>query len=304
MVLRLGIIGMSDGNGHPYSWSAICNGYNPTVMASCGFPAIPDYLKAQRFPEDFISDVAVTHIWTQDASRSRHIADAAYVETVVNHFTDMIGEVDGILLARDDAETHYEFAAPFLKADLPVYIDKPLALSRVEADAIFGCRQYSGQIFSCSALRYAKELALTPETQKSIGRIRYIQASVPKTWDKYAIHVIEPILNIVGTEAKFVGATARNFHGIESVVAEFENGLLINIVAFGKVPAPISIKIYGENRSIDLVFQDSFNAFKQALIEFSNSIIQKDIKISDFEMMRVVDFLESGRKCLRAERSF
>lgn len=304
MVLRLGLIGMSNGNGHPYSWSAICNGYNSAVMASCGFPAIPDYLKAQRFPEDFISDVAVTHIWTQDAGRSRHIADAAYVETVVNHFTDMIGQVDGILLARDDAETHYEFAAPFLEAGLPVYIDKPLALSRAEAEALFGCRQYPGQIFSCSALRYAKELELTPEAQKSIGRIRFVQASVPKSWDKYAVHVIEPILNIIGTETKFVGVTARNFHGIESVSAEFENNLFINIIAFGQVPSQITIKLYGDEGNIDLVFYDSFNAFKRALIEFSNSVLKRGVGISDSEMIRVVDFIESGRKCLQDERSY
>ena len=31
--IRLGIIGMTEGNGHPYSWSAIFNGYNPEEAA-------------------------------------------------------------------------------------------------------------------------------------------------------------------------------------------------------------------------------------------------------------------------------
>ena len=43
--LRLGIMGMSEGNGHPYSWSAIFNGYNSLEMEDCGFPVIPEYLK-------------------------------------------------------------------------------------------------------------------------------------------------------------------------------------------------------------------------------------------------------------------
>ena len=42
--LKIGIIGSSDGNGHPYSWSAIFNGYNKKIMEDCEFPAIPNYL--------------------------------------------------------------------------------------------------------------------------------------------------------------------------------------------------------------------------------------------------------------------
>ena len=52
MVVKLGVIGLSAGNGHPYSWSAIVNGYNPEVMKNCGFPIISEYLAKQTFPGD------------------------------------------------------------------------------------------------------------------------------------------------------------------------------------------------------------------------------------------------------------
>ena len=42
--LRLAMLGMVPGNGHPYSWSAIFNGYDPQEMANCPYPAIPQYL--------------------------------------------------------------------------------------------------------------------------------------------------------------------------------------------------------------------------------------------------------------------
>ncbi|KKR96059.1 MAG: oxidoreductase domain-containing protein, partial [Candidatus Uhrbacteria bacterium GW2011_GWF2_41_16] len=43
-MLKLGVIGMSEGNGHPYSWSAIVNGkYNEKEMANCGYAGIPVY---------------------------------------------------------------------------------------------------------------------------------------------------------------------------------------------------------------------------------------------------------------------
>ncbi len=46
--IRLGIIGMTEGNGHPYSWSAIFNQYDREAMTEeCPFPGIPAYLNLE-----------------------------------------------------------------------------------------------------------------------------------------------------------------------------------------------------------------------------------------------------------------
>ena len=46
--IRLAMLGMVEGNGHPFSWSAIINGrYDAEAMARCGYPVIPQYLGAQ-----------------------------------------------------------------------------------------------------------------------------------------------------------------------------------------------------------------------------------------------------------------
>ena len=47
--LNIGMIGISDGNGHPYSWSAIFNGYDHKNMKDCKYPAIINYLKNKNF---------------------------------------------------------------------------------------------------------------------------------------------------------------------------------------------------------------------------------------------------------------
>ena len=44
-VIHLGLIGASKGNGHPYSWSAIINGYDKKKMKHCEYKVIPNYLK-------------------------------------------------------------------------------------------------------------------------------------------------------------------------------------------------------------------------------------------------------------------
>ena len=82
-MISLGIIGISDGNGHPYSWSAICNGYSPVDMATCGFPVIPEYLSEQTWPRARLPDVEVSHVWTQDPAISNKIAKATLIPNIV-----------------------------------------------------------------------------------------------------------------------------------------------------------------------------------------------------------------------------
>ena len=105
-MLKIGIIGLSDGNGHPYSWSAIINGdYNDKAMADCGYAGIPIYLNANRNALG-IDGEKVTHIWTQDREISEHVAAASLIDNVVDDINDLIGNVDAVLLARDDPENH------------------------------------------------------------------------------------------------------------------------------------------------------------------------------------------------------
>ena len=50
MAIKAGIIGISDGNGHPYSWSAIANGFDLELIRKCGYPVISQYLEDKKVP--------------------------------------------------------------------------------------------------------------------------------------------------------------------------------------------------------------------------------------------------------------
>lgn len=293
--IKLGVIGMSPGNGHPYSWSAIFNGYDPLEMEKCGFPVIPRYLEQQQFPKDTISDAKVTHVWAQDKAIASHIAKAALIKNVVDHYTDMIGEVDGILVARDDAEKHYEFAAPFLEAGIPVYVDKPLALTVAEARRLLDLQQYPGQLFSCSALRYAKEFQLSDAERAQIGRLRHIHATVPKDWDKYAVHVIEPMLLLARDRGAIERIQAWREGDATTVAVAYGSGFQALVSTLGSSQAPLALRVIGEAGWQDLIFKDSFPAFKAALFEFVQGIIHRNERINPSFMLEVVGIIEAGR---------
>jgi len=293
-LIRLGLIGLSPGNGHPYSWSAIFNGYDALVMEDCGFPAIPRYLEKQQFPRDAIAEAKVTHVWAQDKKIASHIAKAALIEIVVDKYTDMIGQVDGILLARDDAATHYAHAVPFLDAGIPIYVDKPLALSVAEARRLLERQRYPGQLFSCSALRYAREFKLSKADLDQIGRLQHIHATTPKDWDKYAVHVIEPLLLLASERGAVERIHAWRNIDSATLAVGYSGGLQVLVSAMGATHAPLALRVMGNLGWKDLVFQDSYSAFKSALVEFVQGIRHRDVRIDPDFMLEVVNLIELG----------
>ena len=62
------------------------------------------------------------------------------------------------------------------------------------------------------ALRFAAELQLAPQESTRIGRVRQVVGTVPKSWARYAVHVIDPVVSllepgkVLRTEEVSVGA--------------------------------------------------------------------------------------------------
>ena len=205
----LGLIGGSDGNGHPFSWSAICNGYNPKSMRDSGYPIISKYLGEKKWPDAQLQYATVDYVYTQSKGLSNLIANATKIQNIVEHPDEMIGKIDGLLLARDDAENHLKYANAFLKAHVPVFIDKPIALSSASLKELWSMQNYDNQIFSSSALSHAFDDQEYSTSIKSIGKIREIKATTPNSWNKYGVHIVEPLIKYC--------KGLRNFEALKNV---------------------------------------------------------------------------------------
>jgi predicted dehydrogenase len=292
--LNLGIIGLSEGNGHPYSWAAICNGYDATQMANCPFPVIPQYLSEQTWPAARLKNVEVTHIWTQDVHISQQVAAASLIPNVVHTMEELIGQVDGVLLARDDAENHLAMAEPFLRAGLPVFIDKPLALDSKSAKTLFKLQRYPGQLFTCSALRFAKELQLTTAQQQQLGKINHIHATISKDWSKYAIHLIEPVLQLIDFTQPIEQHSVVTSSDRRVVSLRWADQTTTTFTTLGATPTPITLTVYGEHSNLTLTFTDTFNAFKNSLAHFVDIIHTKQQPVDISFVLKTIEIIERG----------
>ena len=104
---KIGIIGINEGNGHPYSMSAMFNGYDPKALNDlCPFKLIKEYLPRDHRNEFLINDAKVTHVWTQNEKESFKISKVSKIPNIVPNYLDLIGKVDAVIIARDDIENH------------------------------------------------------------------------------------------------------------------------------------------------------------------------------------------------------
>jgi len=196
--INLAMLGMVDGNGHPYSWSAICNGYNVEEMAKCPYATIPDYLGEQPKDTLQIPNVNVTHVWCDDPEDTIKVAKASLIPNPVEKATDVIGKVDAVVVATDKGWEHVERCRPFIEAGVPVFIDKPMCDNEADVQTFVKWHNEGKKFMSSSSMRFNRGLSKLRKSTEHLGNIKYATITTPKTWERYGIHALEGIYTIVG----------------------------------------------------------------------------------------------------------
>ena len=130
---------------------------------------------------------------------------------IVNTIPDLLKKVDVVLLESNDGRVHLEQVIPVFKAGKPVFIDKPIAGTLVDAFAIFqAAKDFKVPVFSSSSLRYMSNMDDIVKNQ-SVGKILGASTFSPCALEPthpdffwYGIHGIEALFTIMGTGCETV----------------------------------------------------------------------------------------------------
>ena len=276
--IRLAMIGCTSGNGHPYSWSAMFNGYDRELMTrECPFAGIPVYLNKEPAETLTIPGAKVTHICCMGDGgfTAEHVAKCALIPNVVEKPADVIGQVDAVIVATDIGSEHVERCRPFVEAGLPVFVDKPMVDNAADLRVFQEWVAAGKPLMSSSCMRYAKEFApfridhasrLTSHASH-LGALRFVSITTPKSWERYGIHALEAIYPILGPgflSVRNTGTTERNVvhlkhqSGVDAVV-------IANADMYGSFGC---LQLCGTAGYVQTAFKDSFFSFKAQLAAF------------------------------------
>ena len=226
--LRIGILGMTEGNGHPYSWSAMFNGYNKEAMEDCGFPVIPRYLEKQPKETFGVRGAKVTHVWCDDPENAKKVAKASLIPNILEKPEDCIGHVDAVIIGTDQGWDHVERAEKFIEAGLPVFIDKPLVGNLKDARKLVELVNAGAKILGSSALRYCYEVQnVHASLEENNAKILHVNVSVGTNEYDYAIHAYEMICALLKdrpVDARYMGTASIDGHACDSYFFNFACG--------------------------------------------------------------------------------
>ena len=198
-----------------------------------------------------------------------------------------------IVLSPDNPERHLDLAKLPLSSGKRVYVDKTFALSKDIAKQITAIADEHGTPFySSSALRFSNEL-------KDIDRegICFINSRGPGNFDTYAIHQIEPIVCLMGSDVKRVMSVGSGKY--ESMVIEFANGRSAVMSHYGwngGIDFEMVVS-YADGRNLRVPqMSDYFNNFIKCLCEFFKT--GKTFAAHD-ETISIMGIIEAGNKALK-----
>lgn len=265
--LRFAMLGMTEGNGHPYSWSAIFNGYDKEAMSNCPFAGIPAYLGQQPESEFREFNARITHVWTDDPADAPQVSRASLVPNVVERAEDVIGQVDGVLIATDIGYQHVERARPFIEAGLPVFIDKPMCDNEADLKTFVKWYDEGAKILSSSGLRYTKEFLPYRLSTRNLGDIRFASITTCKSWEKYGIHALEGMYPVFGPG--FISARNTGTKEQNVVHLKHECGADIVVAAHQDMLGGLGVlSLCGTQGYAQAKSGDTFYAFKAQMRSF------------------------------------
>jgi predicted dehydrogenase len=177
--------------------------------------------------ESRFGDIGVTAIWGGTQARTQFLLEAVPGVSAADSLGELIAQVDGVIVGDRHGNLHKAHALPAIAAGKPVFIDKPLACSVADAEAIVDAAARAGvPLLSASALRWQTE---TRQLKAKLARAGGpLSLAAYGTWYPkneyggaiyYGIHTIELVQELIGTSW-----TNLTLEGNGSPIVRFESG--------------------------------------------------------------------------------
>lgn len=289
---------MSEGNAHPFSWSSIINGrYDKAIINEQGYPGVSDYLDANADTLG-IDGARVTQIWTQDRKLSSLIASSAGIESVVQEPNEMIGLVDAVILARDDAGQHRSMARCFIEAGIPLFIDKPLCLAGNDLAYFAEASSRGKLIMSCSSMRYAVESRSVVTEKSKLGKIELVTAVAKKDWWKYGVHMVEAVMALLGDPLPLT-VTHAGSDGRSVVIIGFEKNMEAVIQVYESIGLTFQIGVYGTEGWRHFEIKNYYAGFRETIMEFVRSVREGMSRIPFKNTAQIIKVMIAAEESLR-----
>ena len=184
------------------------------------------FLKCIKENEKY-SDIEVIGVYSEETEAAKKLSDE-YGVPVLESADAAVGKIDGLIITARHGGKHYQWAKPYMKSGIPMFIDKPITASEEDAialakDIVANNVKFVGgsSVIHAPALReLVKRTAEIPEEEIYGG---YFRAPVSPDspyggFSFYAAHLLALMTSVLGNFPDSVTANRGESGRIDGIV--------------------------------------------------------------------------------------
>ena len=252
----------------------------------------PAWIKTPRRGTEF----ELAYAWEKAPQNGRPLEKwcADFGVTPLKSMEEVVEKSDAVfVLAPSNPEVHRELAEIPLKSGKPVFVDKPFAPSKADAEAMFElAAKHNTPLMSSSALRFSTEL----DAYRNKPGTTYMETTGGgRSFWEYSIHQIEMIVSVLGTGAKRIMQCGAN--DVEHMVIQYEDDRRASVTYTPN--APFTTRLVHEGKMI--VNPQCSDFFPILLSEILDFFATGKSPIDTAQTIEIAALVAAGIKALEAK---
>lgn len=157
-----------------------------------------------------IRGFSVTHVWGETRRAARAAAEAGRIGTIVQRPTDMLGQIDCVMVDHRHGKHHVQAVRPFIQAGIPAFVDKPMTTSLAQAKALLRLRaKKKVPVTTLSLVPHQESVKRIRKQLGRLGTLRAVHLHGPGSYKDphggiwfYGIHQVDLMVELFGTRPR------------------------------------------------------------------------------------------------------
>jgi predicted dehydrogenase len=178
----------------------------------------------------------VKYVWGETDAFAKSAMVKGSIPNQVSDPLEMMGKIDALIVDHRHPKYHLEAAAPFVKAGIPTFIDKPFCYRASEGKDFLQMAKKAGTpVTSYSSISNSSATFDLKEQIASLGQIRQVIRTGTVDLDSeyggiffYGIHIVEPLMYMFGEDIQEVKVTRNGKYGNAGL--KFSSGLFATLI--------------------------------------------------------------------------
>lgn len=246
-----------------------------------------------------IPDAHLAWVWggelRADQPDAPTLANRYSIPSVAESPTSHLACTDLVLVVDDTGGggLHIQLATPFVAAGIATFVNKPMSLDVSSARELFALASTtSAPVMSCSALRYASEIASSRDSMAALGTLSSLVSVGPGEWYYYGIHAVEQLYAVVGPGVEWVQRTVLPARDV--AVLSYADGPVAVVETLRDASYAFHLTAHGES-GVHTVSVADFDAFHRGQLAAACEMARTGTPpIAPSETLEILGVLRAG----------